>query len=170
MKPQVVAGNSASPVGRRDRGLRFRNHRDLVGPAHSGEARADAFLRAISRRWPRLAVQYRRADRVSGSAVRRFRRRRRILDDDGRIRDCVKYQLPIKVIIIKNNMPGRSNGSRWFSREIRNSACELQPIDFAEFARACGARGYNDRGSRRLWPDTREGARDARTRHCGSHC
>ena len=35
---------------------------------------------------------------------------------------AVKYQLPIKVVVMKNNSLGRSSGSRWFFSATRNMA------------------------------------------------
>ena len=56
---------------------------------------------------------------------------------------CVKYRLPIKVVIVKNNTLGHDQvGADGVPRQSRNTACDLQPIDFAAFARACGATGF----------------------------
>ena len=54
---------------------------------------------------------------------------------------CVKYQLPIKVVIIKNNTLGMIKWEQMVFLGNPEYGCELQPIDFAAFARACGATG-----------------------------
>jgi pyruvate dehydrogenase (quinone) len=54
---------------------------------------------------------------------------------------AVKYQLPIKVFVLKNNVLGMI---RWEQMVILGNpeyGIELQPIDFAMFARACGGIG-----------------------------
>jgi pyruvate dehydrogenase (quinone) len=54
---------------------------------------------------------------------------------------AVKYQLPIKVIIIKNNTLGMIKWEQMVFLGNPEYGCELQPIDFAAFARACGGTG-----------------------------
>jgi pyruvate dehydrogenase (quinone) len=55
---------------------------------------------------------------------------------------CVKYQLPIKVVIVKNNTLGQIKWEQMVFLGNPEYGCELQPIDFALFARACGATGF----------------------------
>jgi pyruvate dehydrogenase (quinone)/pyruvate oxidase len=57
--------------------------------------------------------------------------------------NCVKYQLPIKVIIVKNNSLGMIKWEQMVFLGNPEYGCELQPIDFAAFARACGATGFS---------------------------
>jgi pyruvate dehydrogenase (quinone) len=54
---------------------------------------------------------------------------------------AVKYQLPIKVIIIKNNTLGMIKWEQMVFLGNPEFGCELQPIDFVAFAKACGATG-----------------------------
>jgi pyruvate dehydrogenase (quinone)/pyruvate oxidase len=54
---------------------------------------------------------------------------------------AVKYQLPIKVIIIKNNVLGQIRWEQMVMLGNPEYGVELQPIDFAMYARACGAVG-----------------------------
>jgi pyruvate dehydrogenase (quinone) len=54
---------------------------------------------------------------------------------------CVKYQLPVKVVVIKNNTLGMIKWEQMIFLGNPEYGCELQPIDFAAFARACGATG-----------------------------
>ncbi|MFL6279901.1 MAG: thiamine pyrophosphate-dependent enzyme [Vicinamibacterales bacterium] len=56
--------------------------------------------------------------------------------------DCVKYRLPIKVVIVKNNSLGMIKWEQMVFLGNPEYGCELQPIDFAAFARACGATGF----------------------------
>jgi pyruvate dehydrogenase (quinone)/pyruvate oxidase len=54
---------------------------------------------------------------------------------------CVKYGLPIKVVIFKNNTLGMIKWEQMVFLGNPEYGCELQPIDFAAFARACGGQG-----------------------------
>jgi pyruvate dehydrogenase (quinone)/pyruvate oxidase len=54
----------------------------------------------------------------------------------------VKYQLPVKVIIIKNNTLGQIKWEQMAFLGNPEYGCDLQPIDFAAFARACGGKGF----------------------------
>jgi pyruvate dehydrogenase (quinone) len=60
----------------------------------------------------------------------------------GEFATCVKYNLPVKVIVIKNNSLGQIKWEQMVFLGNPEFGCELQPIDFAAFARACGAQGY----------------------------
>jgi pyruvate dehydrogenase (quinone)/pyruvate oxidase len=60
----------------------------------------------------------------------------------GEFANCVKYKLPIKVVIIKNNSLGMIKWEQMVFLGNPEYGCELQPIDFAAFARACGATGF----------------------------
>ena len=55
---------------------------------------------------------------------------------------AVKYQLPIKVVIIKNNTLGQIKWEQMVFLGNPEYGCELHPIDFAAFARACGGAGF----------------------------
>jgi pyruvate dehydrogenase (quinone)/pyruvate oxidase len=55
--------------------------------------------------------------------------------------NCVRYKLPIKVVVIKNNSLGMIKWEQMVFLGNPEYGCELQPIDFAAFARACGASG-----------------------------
>lgn len=55
---------------------------------------------------------------------------------------AVKYQLPIKVVIIKNNSLGQIKWEQMVFLGNPEFGCDLHPIDFAAFARACGGRGF----------------------------
>jgi pyruvate dehydrogenase (quinone) len=55
---------------------------------------------------------------------------------------CVKYKLPVKIVIIKNNTLGMIKWEQMVFLGNPEYGCELQPIDFAAFARACGATGF----------------------------
>ena len=60
----------------------------------------------------------------------------------GELATCIKYQLPVKVIIIKNNSLGQIKWEQMVFLGNPEFGCELEPIDFAAFAQACGAKGY----------------------------
>jgi pyruvate dehydrogenase (quinone)/pyruvate oxidase len=55
---------------------------------------------------------------------------------------AVKYKLPIKVIIIKNNSLGMIKWEQMMYLGNPEYGCELEPINFAAFAQACGGVGF----------------------------
>lgn len=55
---------------------------------------------------------------------------------------AVKYRLPIKVVVVKNNTLGQIKWEQMVFLGNPEYGCELQPIDFAQFARACGGQGF----------------------------
>jgi pyruvate dehydrogenase (quinone)/pyruvate oxidase len=59
----------------------------------------------------------------------------------GEFATAVKYNLPIKVFVIKNNTLGMIKWEQMVFLGNPEFGCELQPIDFAAFARACGGMG-----------------------------
>ena len=54
---------------------------------------------------------------------------------------AVKYKLPIKVFIVKNNSLGQIKWEQMVMLGNPEFGCDLHPIDFAAFARACGGIG-----------------------------
>jgi pyruvate dehydrogenase (quinone) len=60
----------------------------------------------------------------------------------GEFATCVKYNLDIKIVIIKNNSLGQIKWEQMVFLGNPEYGCELQPIDFAAFARACGGTGF----------------------------
>jgi pyruvate dehydrogenase (quinone) len=60
----------------------------------------------------------------------------------GEVATLVKYRLPVKVIILRNNLLGMIKWEQIVMEGNPQYGVELQPIDFAAFARACGAQGY----------------------------
>lgn len=56
---------------------------------------------------------------------------------------AVKYELPIKVVIIKNNVLGQIRWEQMVLLGNPEYGVELQPIDFAMFARSCGPLGLS---------------------------
>jgi pyruvate dehydrogenase (quinone) len=60
----------------------------------------------------------------------------------GEMITAVKYQLPIKVIIIKNDVLGQIKWEQIVFLGNPEYGVELQPADFAAWARAAGAEGY----------------------------
>ena len=55
---------------------------------------------------------------------------------------AVKYELPIKVVIIKNNTLGQIKWEQMVFLGNPEYGCELQPIDFSAVAHAMGAAGF----------------------------
>lgn len=60
----------------------------------------------------------------------------------GELATCVKYNLPIKIVIVKNNSLGQIKWEQMVFLGNPEYACDLQPINFAEVARAMGATGF----------------------------
>jgi pyruvate dehydrogenase (quinone)/pyruvate oxidase len=54
---------------------------------------------------------------------------------------CVKYKLPVKVFIIKNNTLGQIKWEQMVFLGNPEYGCDLHPINFAMFAQACGGTG-----------------------------
>lgn len=61
----------------------------------------------------------------------------------GELATAVKYKMPIKVVVIKNNSLGQIKWEQMVFLGNPEYVCDLQPIDFAAFARACGAVGFS---------------------------
>ncbi|MDA8219918.1 MAG: thiamine pyrophosphate-binding protein, partial [Dehalococcoidales bacterium] len=55
---------------------------------------------------------------------------------------AVKYHLPIKIVIAKNNILGQIRWEQMVFQGRPEYGIELEPIDFAAFARACGGTGF----------------------------
>ena len=55
---------------------------------------------------------------------------------------AVKYRLPVKVVIIKNNTLGMIKWEQMVFLGNPEYGVELQPIDFVKFAEACGGVGF----------------------------
>jgi pyruvate dehydrogenase (quinone) len=60
----------------------------------------------------------------------------------GELATIAKYALPIKILVIKNNSFGEIKWEQLAMEGNPEFGVELQPIDFAAVARACGIRGY----------------------------
>jgi pyruvate dehydrogenase (quinone) len=60
----------------------------------------------------------------------------------GEFATCVKYNLPLKIFIVKNNSLGQIRWEQMVFLGNPEFGCDLQPIDFAAFARACGGTGF----------------------------
>ena len=66
----------------------------------------------------------------------------------GEVATLVKYKLPVKVIVIKNNVLGEIKWEQMVMEANPQFGVELEPIDFAAFARCCGAGGFHHQPSR----------------------
>ncbi len=60
----------------------------------------------------------------------------------GEIATLVKYKLPVKVVVMKNNALGQIKWEQMVMDSNPEFGVELQPIDFAKVAEACGAAGF----------------------------
>src|SRR5256885_10384137 len=59
------------------------------------------------------------------------------------IATAVKYQLPIKIVVIKNNTLGQIKWEQMVFLGNPEYVCDLQPIDFAAVARGFGMEGFS---------------------------
>lgn len=64
----------------------------------------------------------------------------------------MKYQLPVKVIVIRNDSLGQIKWEQVLFMGNPEYGCDLQPIDFAAFARSCGAAGFTLKDPDRCGP------------------
>jgi pyruvate dehydrogenase (quinone) len=60
----------------------------------------------------------------------------------GEIATLVKYKLPVKIIVIKNNVLGQIKWEQMVMEGNPEYGIELEPIDFEGIAKSCGAAGY----------------------------
>ena len=60
----------------------------------------------------------------------------------GELATLVKYKLPVKVIVIKNNVLGQIKWEQMVLDANPEFGVELHPIDFAKVAEACGVAGF----------------------------
>lgn len=60
----------------------------------------------------------------------------------GEIATLVKHKMPVCVIVVKNNVLGQIKWEQMILEGNPEYGVELQPIDFAMVANACGARGF----------------------------
>lgn len=75
---------------------------------------------------------------------------------------CVKYGLPVKVVVINNQSLGQIKWEQLVFMGNPEYACDLAPIDFAQVAVACGGNGW-----RVTRPDELGPALDAALAHDG---
>ncbi len=61
----------------------------------------------------------------------------------GEIATLVKYKLPVKIVVIKNNVLGEIKWEQMAQEGNPEYGVDLQPIDFAGYARCCGAAGFS---------------------------
>jgi pyruvate dehydrogenase (quinone)/pyruvate oxidase len=60
----------------------------------------------------------------------------------GELATCVKYNLDVKIVVIKNNVLGQIKWEQMVFLGNPEYVCELQPIDFAAVARGFGLKGF----------------------------
>jgi pyruvate dehydrogenase (quinone) len=61
----------------------------------------------------------------------------------GEVATMVKYSLPVKIFIIKNNTLGQIKWEQMVMEGNPEFGVSLQPIDFVRYAEACGVKGFN---------------------------
>src|SRR5437899_7255792 len=74
----------------------------------------------------------------------------------GEIATLVKYNLNVKVIVIKNNTLGQIKWEQMVFEGNPEFGVDLQPINFAQYAEACGAAGYTLEDPAEVEPTLRE--------------
>ncbi len=81
---------------------------------------------------------------------------------------AVKYNLPIKVVIVKNGTLGQIKWEQMVFLGNPEYAVELQPIDFSAIARACGGTGFTSADPKDCGRVVEEFLERARPRNSGS--
>jgi pyruvate dehydrogenase (quinone)/pyruvate oxidase len=61
----------------------------------------------------------------------------------GELATCVKYNLPVKIVVIKNNSLGQIKWEQMVFLGNPEYVCDLQPIDFATVARGFGVQSFS---------------------------
>jgi pyruvate dehydrogenase (quinone)/pyruvate oxidase len=56
---------------------------------------------------------------------------------------AAKYGLNVRIVVVKNNSLGQIKWEQMAFLGNPEFGCELQPIDFAAVARACGVKGFS---------------------------
>ena len=80
----------------------------------------------------------------------------------GELATCVKYGLPVKVVVLRNDSLAMIKWEQLFFAGNPEFGCELQPIDYAKLAEAFGIAGFSVDDPRRC-----DEAVDALLRHDG---
>jgi len=70
----------------------------------------------------------------------------------GEFATAVKYRLPIKVVIVKNNVLGMIKWEQMVFLGNPEYGVQLEPIDFVKFAESCGAIGFRCQTSEEARP------------------
>ena len=74
----------------------------------------------------------------------------------GELATLKKYDLDVKVIVIKNNSLGMIKWEQMVFLGNPEYACELEPIDFVKVAEGCGLRGVHIEDPERCGDQLRE--------------
>ena len=82
----------------------------------------------------------------------------------GEFATAVKYELPITVVVVKNNTYGMIKWEQMVFLGNPEYGCELQPIDFVRVAEACGGLGYRCEKPKEARSTLEEALRTARKR------
>ena len=80
----------------------------------------------------------------------------------GEFATAVKYQLPIVVVIIKNNVLGQIKWEQIVFLGNPEYGCELQGINFAQYAEACGGLGLHVERPEEIRPALEQAIRSGR--------
>ena len=83
----------------------------------------------------------------------------------GELATAVKYELPITVVIVKNNTYGMIKWEQMVFLGNPEYGCELHPIDFVKFAEACGALGFHCEKSREVSATLEKALETSRKKH-----
>ena len=82
----------------------------------------------------------------------------------GELVTCVKYDLDVKIVVIKNNALGQIKWEQMVFLGNPEYGCELQPIDFARWRAACGVKAFSVDDPARCGEHAARGAGDAAVR------
>lgn len=66
------------------------------------------------------------------------------------ISTAVRYKLPVKIVVVSNGTLGQIKWEQMVFDGTPEFGCDLQPIDYAKVAEACGARGFHVEDPKKL--------------------
>jgi pyruvate dehydrogenase (quinone) len=74
----------------------------------------------------------------------------------GDLATVAKYRLPVKIVLLKNNLLGMIKWEQLAFEGNPQYGVQLEPIDFAAFAKACGVPGYRVEEAKSVEPVLRQ--------------
>ncbi len=126
--------------------MRFGDHHDLVCSTDPSQARADVFARQETLATMACGLPY--TNRGAGGLPEPDVRQplwatAAFLMLMAELATAAKYKLPIKIVVIKNNVLGQIKWEQMVFLGNPEYGVDLYPIDFVKVAEACGCRAFH---------------------------